>query len=335
MRRLLDRRETLTGLGALAAAGVWRGGPALAVEGPLETTTIRLPKTSNICLAPGYIAEALLRAEGFTEIAYVPGPLGFTKGTPDLVANREIDFGFSFAGSVVHHLDRGLPLVALSGIHAGCYEFFAHEPVRTISDLQGRRVGIQSLSSSGHLYVAMLANHVGIDPLRDIHWVVGDDALDRFAQGEVDAFMGFPPEPQELRERGIGRVILDTTTDRPWSQYFCCMLYGNRDFTQDYPNATKRFVRAVLKAADICASNPEVAARTLVEEGFTARYDYALETLIALPYGRWRTFDPEDTMRFVALRLHEVGMIETHPNHLIAEGTDWRFFNELKQELRA
>jgi NitT/TauT family transport system substrate-binding protein len=332
MRNPLDRRDVLTGLGALAAAGVWGAGPALAAEGPPETTTVRLPKTSNICLAPGYIADALLRAEGFTQIEYVPGPLGFT--TPDLVAAREIDFGFSFAGSVVHHLDRGLPLVALSGIHAGCYELFTHEPVRTISDLKGRRVGIQSLSSSGHLYVAILANHVGIDPLRDIDWVVGDDALELFAQGEVDALMGFPPEPQELRDRGIGRVILDTTTDRPWSQYFCCMLYGNREFIQDYPNATKRFVRAVLKAADICASTPEVAARTLVDGGFAARYDYALETLIALPYGRWRTFDPEDTMRFFALRLYEVGMIEAHPNRLIAEGTDWRFFNELKRELR-
>jgi NitT/TauT family transport system substrate-binding protein len=330
---LLDRRSVLSGISALGVAGIVGPARALAGEGPPETTTIRLSKTSNICLAPGYIADALLRAEGFTEIAYVPGPLGFS--TPDLVAAREVDFGFSFAGSVVHHLDRGLPLVALSGIHAGCYELFAHEPVRTISDLAGRRVGIQSLSSSGHLYVAILANHVGVDPHQDIEWVVGDDALDRFAEGEVDAFMGFPPEPQELRDRGVGRVILSTTSDRPWSHYFCCMLYGNRDFARDYPNATKRFVRAVLKAADLCASVPAEAARSLVDGGFAARYDYALETLTNLPYGRWRTFDPEDTMRFFALRLHEVGMIDTHPNRLIERGTDWRFYEELKRELKA
>ena len=45
--------------------------------------------------------------------------------------------------------------------------------------------------------------------------------------------------------------------------------------------------------------------------------------------------DPDDTLRFLALRLHEVGMIKTNPNKLIAQGTDWRFLNELKRELKA
>ena len=40
-------------------------------------------------------------------------------------------------------------------------------------------------------------------------------------------------------------------------------------------------------------------------------------------------------MRYYALRLHEVGMIKSSPNQLIAEGTDWRFLNELKRELKA
>ena len=40
-------------------------------------------------------------------------------------------------------------------------------------------------------------------------------------------------------------------------------------------------------------------------------------------------------MRFYALRLHEVGMIKSNPQQIIAEGTDWRFLNELKRELKA
>ena len=47
--------------------------------------------------------------------------------------------------------------------------------------------------------------------------------MELFADGQVDAFLGFPPEPQELRARKIGRVILNMATDKPWSQYFCCM----------------------------------------------------------------------------------------------------------------
>ena len=100
-------------------------------------------------------------------------------------------------------------------------------------------------------------------------------------------------------------------------------------------NWTKRVVRAILKAADICAADPERAARRLVDGGFAERYDYALQTLTELPYDRWRHFDPEDSMRFYALRLHEVGMIKSSPNAILAGGTDWRFLNELKRELKA
>ena len=130
-------------------------------------------------------------------------------------------------------------------------------------------------------------------------------------------------------------MILRTATDKPWSQYFCCIAFGNRKFVRDHPVATKRFVRAILKATDMCAADPEGAAHRLVAGGFTEHYDYALQTLTELPYGSWREFDPEDSMRFYALRLHEVGMIRSSPNRIIAEGTDWRFLNELKRELKA
>jgi NitT/TauT family transport system substrate-binding protein len=159
--------------------------------------------------------------------------------------------------------------------------------------------------------------------------------MDLFAEGKVDAFLAFPPEPQELRARKVGHVILNTTTDKPWSQYFCCMLVGNKQFIDDHPVATKRALRAVLKANDICVADPEMVAQRLVDRGFAQSYDYALQTLTELPYASWREFDPEDALRFFALRLHEVGMIKSSPNQLIAEGTDWRFLNELKRELKA
>jgi NitT/TauT family transport system substrate-binding protein len=54
-----------------------------------------------------------------------------------------------------------------------------------------------------------------------------------------------------------------------------------------------------------------------------------------LPYGIWRELDPEDSLRFFGLRLHEAGMIDSSPNQLIAAGTDWRFLNDLKRELKA
>ena len=123
--------------------------------------------------------------------------------------------------------------------------------------------------------------------------------------------------------------------DKPWSQYFCCMLAANREYAARYPVATKRVIRAVLKAADLCASNPELAARQIVEGGFAENYDYALQTLTENPYDAWREYDAEDTMRFYALRLHDLGAIKSTPQQIIANGTDWRFLNEIKHELKA
>jgi NitT/TauT family transport system substrate-binding protein len=120
------------------------------------------------------------------------------------------------------------------------------------------------------------------------------------------------------------------------------MIAGNRDFVRQHPVATKRAIRALVKAVNVCALEPERAARVVVERGFAdwvkkpaaVRYDYALQTMRDVPYGKWREFDPEDTLRFYALRLREAGMIKSSPQKILAQGTDWRFLNELKKELK-
>ena len=53
-----------------------------------------------------------------------------------------------------------------------------------------------------------------------------------------------------------------------------------------------------------------------------------------IPYDLWHDYDAENTMRFFALRLYDAGFLKNSPNALIAEGTDWRFINELKREMK-
>ena len=143
------------------------------------------------------------------------------------------------------------------------------------------------------------------------------------------------PQPQDLRARHIGHVIVNSTVDRPWPQYFCCMVGASREYVQNHPVATKRVMRALLKATDLCATQPTRVARQIVEGGFTPRYDYALQTFNEVPYDKWREYDPEDTIRFYALRMREGGFIKSSPQKIIADGTDWRFLNEVKSELKA
>jgi NitT/TauT family transport system substrate-binding protein len=321
-------------LAAAAAAGAGLRAARVAAEPPPEITRVRLPKSPSICTAPQFLVESLLRTEGFTDIEYVSADQGIEDW--ESLARGATDFSLNLAATLVAAIDAGRPVTALAGVHAGCYELFGRGQVERVPDLRGRRVAVPGLGSDAHMFASIIAAHIGLDPAKDISWVTGPrgDPLEQFARGEADAFLGFPPEPQELRARKIGRVIVNSAVDRPWSQYFCCMLVANRAYAKRYPNATKRVVRAMLKATDLCASDPEKAARRMVEGGFTPRLDYALQTLREVPYDRWREYEPEDTLRFYALRLHEAGMIKASPKKIIADGADWRFFEALKRELK-
>jgi NitT/TauT family transport system substrate-binding protein len=329
------RRRFLTTASSLAGAASLIHVPlAVAAEGPPETTSVRFMRTPSICHAPQFVAEELLRAEGFTEIQYIEAKSNAEIN--EAVASGRVDFNMHFAPQWVSVIDGGGPVTVLTGVHVGCFELFGKEDIRSIADLKRKSVGVEALGSSDHLFVSVMAAYIGLDPVNDIHWVTSRSPTpaELFAEGKIDACLGLPPVPQELRTRKVGHVVVNSAMDRPWSQYFCCMLAGNRDFVQKYPIASKRVVRAVLKAVDFCAGDPVSAARRLVDGGFTPRYDYALQTLRDVPYDKWREYDPEDTLRFYALRLHDLGFVKSVPQKIIADGTDWRFFNELKRELK-
>ena len=109
----------------------------------------------------------------------------------------EIDFGFNFVPGAVRRLDAGVPITVLAGVHPGCFELFVHEHIRSVADLKGKQVGIdEGLGSTPHLYVSVMAAHVGLDPEKDINWVTPEDVasrLDLFVEGKIDAFLAFVP----------------------------------------------------------------------------------------------------------------------------------------------
>src|SRR5262245_20652833 len=329
------RRDLVRGLTLVGTAGLLgvRSETASA-EPPAETTRLRVHHSLSLCLAPQYVAEDLLRGEGFTEVQYVRprGPAGFYQA----LSSGEAEIGNDFAPVVITRLEGGAQVVLLAGVHVGCFELFGTEHVRAVRDLKGKTVGVRGLDTPPYAFLASMVAHVGLDPRKDIVWAThpSEESMRLLARGEIDAFMGLPPEPQQLRAKQIGHVVVNSAVDRPWSQYFCCMVIANREFARKYPAATKRALRAMLKATDICALEPDRAARTLVARGVTPNYDDAIQTMRDVVYTRWREYDPEDTVRFYSLRLHEAGMIKSSPQKIIAQGTDWRFLNELKKELK-
>src|SRR5215471_15388455 len=322
--RRFSRRRFLGGMTIAGTAGLLGLHARRVAAEPLpETTRITLVQVPSICQAPSYVAEELLRSEGFTEVHYTKKE--GTEGIETALASGEADLNGHFAAPLLLRLEAGDPIVILGGLHIGCYELFGTNEVHSIHDLKGKTVAVPALDSSRYVFLASMVAYVGLDPRKDINFIThpGPESVRLLSAGKIDAYLGFPPEPQEMRDKQIGHVVVNSTVDRPWSQYFCCMLAGNREFVRKHPVATKRALRAILKAADVCGTAPEQAARFIVDNGFTPRYDYALQTIKDLPYSQWREYSPEDTMRFYALRLHEVGMLKSGPQKLIAQGSDW------------
>ena len=331
----VSRREVLGALTLGATAGLLGVRPESATaEPPPETTRLRLAHNPGICIAPYFVAKEFLPGEGFIDVQDVR-----TENNVAIkaVVAREVDIALNFSGPLITRVDAGDPLVILAGIHVGCFQLFGGERVRAIRDLKGKTVDVYNgLGGPEHVFLASMAAYVGVDPRQDIRWVTHpfEESTRRLAEGKVDAVLAFPPQAQELRARQVGQVVVNSTTDRPWSQYFCCMAYAHREFVRTHPVAIKRALRAILKANAVCRFEQERVARFLVDGGYTRSYAYALETMQDVGYNRWREYDAEDTIRFYALRLQEAGMIKATPQKLIAQGTDWRALNELKKELK-
>ena len=305
-----DRRKFLRDVACAATAGAAGVRPQrVLAEPPPETTRIRLIQFVSTCQAPLYLSEALLRTEGFTDVQWAKSDL---VSVSKLLAAGTVDLGMNFVGPNIMGLEAGDPAIILAGGHVGCFELVGTDRVRSIRDLKGKAVA--ALGSAEHVFLSAMAAHVGLDPRRDINWVTHPtaDPVALLTEGQIDAFMAFPPRTQELRGKRIGHVVVNSAVDRPWAQYFCCLIIGHREFVQKHPVATKRAMRAILKTADLCALEPECAAHSLVDKGFAAHYEYAAQLMRDLPYGKCRDYNPEDTVRFYALRLHEAGMIKCH-----------------------
>src|SRR5437762_556020 len=132
-----NRRQFLNTLSLAGAAGLLGLRPAsAAAEPPPETTRLRIPWVPSTCRSPEWIAEELLRAEGFTEVTYVMKE--GTQGMAKALASGEADIGGHFAAPVILRLEAGDAIVMLGGEHSGCFELLGTERIRGIRDLKGR-----------------------------------------------------------------------------------------------------------------------------------------------------------------------------------------------------
>src|SRR5438067_6399631 len=166
---MLTRRQVLSSLALAGGIGFVPLSRSSAATVPLETTRVRLVQDQSSCLAPEYVAEELLRDEGFTDIQYVE--VASDADDQKMIATGAADFALDFALKFVTAIDAGEPLTVLSGVHVGCFELFAKDSIRTIRDLKGKSIGIGVIGGSAQAFLASLGASIGFDAVRDIRWM--------------------------------------------------------------------------------------------------------------------------------------------------------------------
>ena len=256
-------------------------------------------KIRGICVGPAYMAEELLRVEGFTDVQYVADDVRDRRsGVPSRAASST---SAGFVGPLLVRID-----ARDADRHAGrrprrsassCSAPSASDAIR---DLRGKTSAFRGSARPASVPVAAWRPMSGSTRARTS---TGSSSLRSEGErscsptGKVDAFLGFPPEPQELRAKEIGHV---DRQQRAWTSRgrstSAAWWSATASSCGKHPVATKRALRAILKASDLCAAEPERVARSFSStRGYVQRYDYALQTLSDVPYDRWREYDPEDT----------------------------------------
>src|SRR2546426_793998 len=168
-----SRRDFVRGLTVAGTAGLVGLRPGTAdAEPPPETTKLRLYEVPVTCLAPQYVAQELLLSEGFTDVHYVKYPTETKAWVPEVLLSGQVDISLSFGPTDILHIDAEAPVVILAGSHIGCIELVANNRVRSTRELKGKRVGVQQLREDEHVFISMFAAHVGLDPQKDVNWVI-------------------------------------------------------------------------------------------------------------------------------------------------------------------
>ncbi len=343
--QLLSRRTFLRGgvcAGIAAAAATIlpacssERGSGAGDEGPPETPTFRVARTPITCAATQAVASEFMKQEGFTDLQYVD--LGDPRDLFAKFAAGATDMILYPAPTAAMRVDAGDPIVILGGVNSGCFQIVGTAAIKSLRDFKGKTIVTGFSGSPDYVFLALTLADVGIDIRTDVRvrFDRAEESARLLAAGEVDGMTALPPFSQALRTSGIGHVVLDSNKDRPWAQYLWNMPTVRREFMERNPVATKRALRALLKAADLVARDPERGAWIMMDVGFIDEklYGATVEELRVIPHGVWRPYDPVDTMNFYTLRLKEAGLLKGTPDQVISRGTDFRYLRELRQELK-
>jgi len=293
-----------------------------------------------LCEAPLHIAveQGFFEEEGLEVdlVLLAPGTAN------EAVAAGTIEAGFSLLAAQIAPLANGLPIKITTGLHTGCDKILvpADSGINSIEDLRGKRIGVSSLTASPAIITmrALAAAGVGVTTANmEVEFVVYTNSELPLAlqNGAVDVIaMNDPTAYIAAQEYGLS-ILLDSATDEPWCDQYCCVAYVRENIAEEYPEIAAKYTRAMQKAAAWVSENSDETARIQVEnnwvQGNAEGNAEILKTYNYIPAVSkvYEAFGP------TALKLQEIGLLDASVDINELWENSFAFFDDVPDTVTA
>lgn len=212
---MISRRKFMALIGGLACVPVISGCAPKAQ-----------PITIGLQAWPGYEPAPLSRALGWLDAKQVKlVENGSSTDSLKQLEQGKIDGAYLTLDEVLRSREKGIPLAVLlvCDISAGADMLLARPEIKTLSDIKGRRVGVEK-DTLGALMLHEVLQAAGLKP-EDIQpvWLKNDQQADAWKQGTIDAVITYEPAASHimtmeakklLDSRQIPETILDVLAVR-------------------------------------------------------------------------------------------------------------------------
>lgn len=249
----------------------------------------------------------------------IAGSAEFTMGSPEaLLVGKQS--GAKIIG-VYNHVREPIYTIAVTD----------DSPVKQLSDLKGKTIGVLSLSSGAVPVAKAMLRTIGFDPEKDVKWLpvgLGPQSANALKTKQVDALALWDWGYAILENAGFKFRHFETEGTK---KLLSLMLEGNEDFVKANPKATIAMAQGIAKGALFTITNPEAAVlvhwrkypaskpsnipeeQALKEAVHVLKARLAKYVLDGRQVQKWGAFTREEWLATQGF-FHDVGMISGKPD---------------------
>jgi NitT/TauT family transport system substrate-binding protein len=254
----------------LTVAGCGNSQNGVATPAPNSAKKIKVGYSGSACEAFIYAAyeKGFFQAEGL-DVELVKVDFETLK---EALATGKIQASDGMPMKWMKPFEQGVDATFTAGIHTGCFQLLVpkNSDIKSPANLKGKTIGVTGMGDAPMIFSMRVLFHEGLDPQKDVQWrsyppTELDGAL---ARGEVDAIALNDPLAQMIVESGKAVKLVNTASDAPFKDEYCCMVTIAGSFIKEDPAGAAAVTRALMKGAKWVSENPDEAAKLAVDKKY-------------------------------------------------------------------